>query len=101
MTLRVRSTTRAVAVTPAEADTVVGDAAQALVEGSLLGAYRFNSYKRDGGDNDKPEIVAMTVLEADAEKLAAVSEGVRAGQIVGEQANWARDLVNELSLIHI
>ena len=44
----------------------------------------FNSYKRDGDDKDKPEIVAMTVLEADAEKLAAVGEGVRAGQIVGE-----------------
>lgn len=73
----------------------VGDAAQALVEGSLLGAYRFDSYKRDGGDKDKPEIVAMTVLEADADKLAAVGEGARAGQIVGEQANWARDLVNE------
>ena len=70
-------------------------AAQATVEGSLLGAYRFQSYKRERGDQDKPEIAGITVLEADAAKLAAVTEGAAAGQAVGEEANWARDLVNE------
>ncbi len=73
----------------------VADAAQAVVEGSLLGAYRFASYKREADEKDKPEIASLTVLEADADKLAAVGEGARAGQVVGEQANWARDLVNE------
>jgi leucyl aminopeptidase len=71
------------------------EAAQAVAEGSLLGAYRFRSYKRDRNDKDKPEIAEVVVLEGDGGKLAAVQEGVRAGQIVGEAANWARDLVNE------
>lgn len=73
----------------------MADATQAVVEGSLLGAYRFNSYKRNRNDKDKPEIAELTVLEADGAKLAAVQQGVAAGQVVGEAANWARDLVNE------
>lgn len=70
-------------------------AGQALVEGTLLGGYRYRGYKRDSGDNDKPEIAEVTVLEADPGKLAAVQQGVVIGQAVGEAANWARDLVNE------
>ena len=73
----------------------VSDAAQALAEGTLLGNYRFRSYKRDGNDNSKPELAEVVVLEADAGKIDAVQQGVAAGQIVGEAANWARDLVNE------
>ncbi len=70
-------------------------AAQAVVEGTLQGAYRFEAHKRDRGDNDKPAIAELIVLEADAGKLAAVQQGAAAGQAVGEAANWARDLVNE------
>ncbi len=71
------------------------DAAQAVAEGSLLGAYRFRSYKRDANDKDRPEIAEVVVLEADGAKLSEVQQGVAAGQAVGEAANWARDLVNE------
>lgn len=71
------------------------DAAAALVEGTLLGSYRYRGYKRAEGDNGKPELAEVVVLEADADKLAAVQQGVAAGQVVGEAANWARDLVNE------
>ncbi|MCB0254146.1 MAG: leucyl aminopeptidase [Anaerolineae bacterium] len=71
------------------------DAAEALVEGSLLGAYRFNSYRRDSGDKDTPAIAEMTILEADAGKLDDLRAGLLIGQAVGDNANWARDLVNE------
>jgi leucyl aminopeptidase len=72
------------------------DAAQAVAEGTLLGNYRFRSYKRDKrNDNGKPELAEVVVLEADAAKIEAVQQGVAAGQVVGEAANWARDLVNE------
>ncbi len=70
-------------------------AAAALVEGTLLGNYRYRGYKRAEGDNGKPELAEVVVLEADAGKLAAVQQGVAAGQVVGEAANWARDLINE------
>lgn len=71
------------------------DAAAALVEGTLLGSYRYRGYKRAEEDNGKPELAEVVVLEADADKLAAVQQGMAAGQVVGEAANWARDLVNE------
>lgn len=75
----------------------VADAAAALVEGTLLGNYRYRGYKskNEGSDNGKPELAEVVVLEADGAKLAAVQQGVAAGQVVGEAANWARDLVNE------
>ncbi len=40
-----------------------------MAEGSLLGAYRFHSYKRDRNDKDTPEVAEVTVLEADGAKL--------------------------------
>lgn len=73
----------------------IASAAQAVVEGTLHGAYRYRGYKRDGGDSDKPEIAEVILLEADAGKLAGVQQGVAIGQAVGEASNWARDLVNE------
>ena len=73
----------------------VSIAAEALAEGSLLGGYKFASYKRDGDDKSSPEISELTVLEADAAKLDDVRAGVTVGQAVGENANWARDQVNE------
>lgn len=73
----------------------VADAAEALVEGSLLGAYKFASYKRDKNDNDVAAIDELTILEADAAKLDDVRAGAAVGQAVGENANWTRDLVNE------
>ena len=62
----------------------VADAAEALAEGSLLGAYKFVSYKRDGDDNDTSEIGEMIVLEADANKIDEVHAGVTIGQAVGK-----------------
>ena len=73
----------------------VTDAAEALVEGTLLGAYRFNSYKRDQNDKDTAALAEMTILETDAGKLDDLRAGLLIGQAVGDNANWARDLVNE------
>jgi leucyl aminopeptidase len=68
-------------------------ATQALVEGALLGLYRFMRYKREA-ENSK-EIESLTIIERDREKLRAMGEAVRRGRIVAEAANAARDLVNE------
>ncbi|MGH7316930.1 MAG: leucyl aminopeptidase, partial [Candidatus Rokuibacteriota bacterium] len=66
--------------------------AQAVVEGALLGTYRFDKYLRE--KNDKA-IRALTVLEPDRLRRAAAREGMRIGQVGAEATCLARDLVNE------
>ncbi len=79
---------------PAGAAFNAAQATQALVEGALLGLYRFTRYKQKNEDNTK-EIESVTILEQDREKLRAMGEAVRRGRIVAETTNMARDLVNE------
>ncbi|MFB3817600.1 MAG: leucyl aminopeptidase [Candidatus Methylomirabilales bacterium] len=68
-------------------------ATQALVEGTLLGLYRFMVYKGNGGE--QAEIASLTLLERDAAKLPAMRRAVRRGSVLAEATNAARDLVNE------
>lgn len=65
-------------------------AAQATVEGLLLGLYQF-----EGRPAGAPGIESVAVVEFDGERLAAVEAGAHAGQITAESANFARDLVNQ------
>jgi leucyl aminopeptidase len=67
--------------------------AQALVEGAILGAYRFNRHKKV--DDDAAEFDALTIVEHDAGRLATMKEAAERGRIVAEAANWSRDLSNE------
>ncbi|HYM15051.1 MAG TPA: leucyl aminopeptidase [Dehalococcoidia bacterium] len=67
--------------------------AQAVAEGALLGLYRFDRHKKP--DDDAFEVEAMTVVEHDHAKLAALEAAVARGAIVAEAANFARDLANE------
>jgi leucyl aminopeptidase len=69
-------------------------ATQALVEGALLGLYRFTRYKPQK-DSDGKQVESLTIVERDREKSRAIGEAVRRGRIVAEAANAARDLVNE------
>lgn len=73
-------------------------AAQAVVEGTLLGLYRFHSYKRDrDGKGNSSNVAELTLVEFDSGRMDALREGAHAGQVMGEASNWARDLVNEPS----
>jgi leucyl aminopeptidase len=68
-------------------------AAQALVEGTRLGLYRFTAYK---GNSEEPrEIESLTLLEREAAKLPALRQAARRGNVLAEATNAARDLVNE------
>jgi leucyl aminopeptidase len=67
--------------------------AQALAEGAILGAYRFNRHKK--AEDDAAEFDALTIVEHDAAKLAVVKDAAERGRIVAEAANWSRDLSNE------
>ena len=73
-------------------------AAEAVVEGTLLGLYRFHELKTHL-DDVRPDIDALTLVEFDAARREAFEAGARAGQIVAESTTLARDLVNRPSNI--
>jgi leucyl aminopeptidase len=67
-------------------------AAQAVVEGTVLGLYRYQELKNKEPDRTDPE--TFTLVQRDADQIAAVEAGAQVGQIVAEAACLARDLVN-------
>ena len=68
------------------------DAVQAVVEGLILGAYRFDRYKSK--KDDPPSLERVTVLGAARWDTKAAKVAVERARIVGESAVWARDLMN-------
>jgi len=78
-----------------------GDAVQALVEGLLLGGYRFERYKGNSTDEEDAEpsrLDRVTILGSDRGDARAASEAIKRGEILAEAAAWARDLVNTPAL---
>jgi leucyl aminopeptidase len=69
------------------------EAAQAMVEGALLGLYQFNAYRTENS-NEIKLLRRMTVVVPDDGKLSKVRQGVRYGRIVGEATTFVRDLCN-------
>ncbi len=71
-------------------------AAQATVEGSILGDYKFKGYATDKDkiQNLNSTIKELIIVEKDKQKVKEMVEGVRIGQVLAEAANRARDLVN-------
>jgi len=68
----------------------VREQAQAVAEGSILGAYQFTKYKTLN-KNKLKNITGVTLLEADN----AVEEGANAGKVIADAQCLVRDLVNE------
>ena len=70
-----------------------GQATQAIVEGTLLGLYRFTRYKVN---NDNVRAIEQLILvERDRQLLRSMTEAIRRGRTLAEAANATRDLVNE------
>ncbi len=69
----------------------VSDAAQAVVEGAILGTYRFTPYK-SGDDDINNELEGLTLVEFDAAKQTEIESGSDAGRIIAEATCLARDL---------
>jgi leucyl aminopeptidase len=67
--------------------------AQAIVEGTIIGLYRFTVHKKESEDGR--EIGELTLVEMDPARLDAVRSGAERGRISAEATNWARDLANE------
>ncbi len=70
-------------------------ATQALVEGAILGTYRFLAYKSK--DTERRELELLTILERDPSRRRPMLEAVRRACILAEATNQARDLANEPS----
>ena len=66
----------------------VVDAAQAVAEGFVLGAYQYLDYK---GDATPTKLKKVTVI---SDGGAAVRNAVARGAAIGDAVTWARDMVN-------
>ena len=67
------------------------DLAQAMVDGVILGDYRFTTYRTDSPNKSKP-LSSMTILVDKASLLTTVKRGVERGEATGEATCFARDL---------
>jgi leucyl aminopeptidase len=65
------------------------DAAQALAEGIVLGAYQFLEYKRD------PKPTKLTAVTVVGDGGAAVRGGLERGSTIADAVVWARNQVNQ------
>ncbi len=90
--LKVRTVVFAVPETP---DVLA--ALRAVVEGLVLGAYRFERYKSSAKEEkNAPKLTTVRLaLPAGVEKTKEHEQAVALGQRVADATNWARDLVNE------
>ena len=71
------------------------DCAQAVAEGTLLGAYSFEKYKSEDENEPRTAVERLLIVEHDAGKLDAITAGVTTGRIIAESVNLTRDLANE------
>jgi leucyl aminopeptidase len=67
--------------------------AEAVVEGSMLGAYRFLKHKQP--DEDRKELESLTLVEHDGARIDGFRAAARRGEILAEATNSARDMANE------
>lgn len=70
------------------------DAAQALVEGTLLALYHYESPLPRKSETPPHEISSFKIVEFSAEKLPAIREGAQAGEIIARSVYLTRTLVN-------
>ena len=70
------------------------EAAQALIEGSLLGLYRFLKYKTNEENNGKKEIRTLTIVTEKATAVKALQAGVKTGEIIAGSTAMVRDMVS-------
>ncbi|MFX1521099.1 MAG: leucyl aminopeptidase [Promethearchaeota archaeon] len=68
------------------------DAAQAVIEGSMLGTYQFAELKTQNADTFP--IKKILLLERDVVVIDEVREGANQGNIIADSTNFTRDLAN-------
>ncbi len=76
------------------------DAAQAVVEGTRLGSYRFTEYKGVSRNSHQKPIAELVLVEHDAARIRETTEGVRRGEILSDSVAFVRDLANKSGTDH-
>jgi leucyl aminopeptidase len=66
-------------------------AAQATVEGALMGSYQFGEHKSQANERSVEELL---VVEYDGSKLDAIKAGAQDGEAIARAVNAARALIN-------
>jgi len=66
-------------------------AAQATVEGALMGSYQFGEHKSQANERSVEELL---VVEYDGSRLDAIKAGAQAGEAIARAVNAARALIN-------
>ena len=74
-------------------NTPVADMVQAMVEGAILGDYRFTHYQSDKKETSK-NIKSLTLLATTAKQVAGINTGVMRGEASANATAFARDLCN-------
>ena len=69
------------------------DIAQAMVEGAVLGGYRFTHYRSENEEPSK-DVRTMTLLANRANQVSGMKTGVRRGEASANATSFARDLCN-------
>lgn len=72
------------------------DCAEAIVEGILLGMYRFDRHKTKKKDETGKKLLQkIKIIAASEDNVEALQRGGDKGIVIAECANYCRDLVNE------
>ncbi len=72
-------------------DLDLADAAEAVVEGTLLGLYRYTEHMTD---DDRKRIEAFTIVTLEKARATLIQDAVHRASVVSTSVNFARDLVN-------
>lgn len=67
--------------------------AQAMVEGVILGDYRFTEYRTDYSE-DRKTLQSCTLLAPTSASQSTVNAGAKRGQILGEATSFVRNMSN-------
>ncbi len=67
---------------------------QAIVEGSMLGLYRFLKYKTGDENGNKHDVQKMTLLTETASAVKSLLRGAKTGEAIAGSTEIARDMVN-------
>ena len=70
-------------------------AAQALVEGTRLGLYRFAGHKSQAPEDHKADPLEVTIVEVSPTQVTAYQAGLARGEALASGVALARDMVNE------
>jgi leucyl aminopeptidase len=69
----------------------LGDAAEAVVEGVLLGLYRYMEHKTE---EDKKKVDSFTIVTLEKARANVIRDAVHRASVVATMTNFARDLIN-------